>query len=145
LEGDRANDTIYGGVGKDNLYGIWDNDKINGGPGGDTICGENCNTPSTITGMDVLFGADGSDDIHGERGRDELRSGNQGDTLDGGDGPDRFYGGPGDDTIFTGADTSFPRPDGRPDNVHCGGGTDKVRYEQGIDIVSSDCEVARPY
>jgi len=100
-------DTIYGGVGMDQLfgqggadfiYGGADNDLIDGGSGFDTIRGGD--------GNDVIYGGGGADeDVRGEAGNDTLYSGGDG----------HFYGGAGDDTIYAGSTSAVELLDGGAD------------------------------
>lgn len=72
---------IYGGAGKDVLYGYGGNDKLYGGSGDDSLFGG--------PGNDKLYGGSGNDHLQGESGEDDLY---------GGLGNDVFYFKAGDST-----------------------------------------------
>ena len=73
MNGDGADDLMYGYAGNDTLNGNGGNDRLLGGHGDDTLNGG--------SGMDVLLGEAGNDRLVGGRG---------GDTMTGGAGIDTF-------------------------------------------------------
>ena len=79
LAGDHRANTIWGGRGDDKLYG---------GPNGDST---NIDTLYGGSGNDMLFGGVGGDRLDGGRGNDMLWGGSGEDTLVGGLGSDTFY------------------------------------------------------
>jgi Ca2+-binding RTX toxin-like protein len=80
-----AIENIIGGSGNDRLEGNWANNKIYGGAGKDTLTGG--------TGHDQLFGEEGNDELHGGIGNDSLYGGNGYDYLFGESGNDYLDGG----------------------------------------------------
>ncbi|NJN23386.1 MAG: PKD domain-containing protein, partial [Acaryochloridaceae cyanobacterium RL_2_7] len=100
LTGTMGRDTIYGGLGNDDITarGHHDyieayagDDKLRGGGGHDTIWGG--------AGNDTLLGSNGSDSLIGGADNDFLLGGNGDDILRGGDGMDQLLGGKGADTL----------------------------------------------
>jgi Ca2+-binding RTX toxin-like protein len=73
------------------LIGTGENDALAGGPGNNTLTGDE--------GNDILVGGDGQDTLYGEGGDDILIAGAGNDTLTGGTGADTFVVGEGHDTI----------------------------------------------
>ena len=101
IVGNALDNTIFGGSGKDSLYGKDGNDYIDGGVGNDKISGAN--------GDDYLDGGSGNDSLSGGNGNDTLDGSFGNDTLTGGAGKDLFvyYNGEGNDVItdMTASDT----------------------------------------
>jgi hypothetical protein len=106
-------------------------DRLDGGPGGDTIVGRG--------GNDRIRGLDGNDCLSGGAGKDNLNGGKGNDLVSGGPGADVVAGGPGRDTLNggPGADLILAA-DGARDAISCGTGRDFVRAD-GVDRVSG-CE-----
>ena len=113
-----GNDTVYGGGGyADDISGGEGNDRLVGGPG-----------------LDYLIGSAGSDALFGYAGEDYIDAREHGGS---GTGIDRVVsGGAGNDDIEA--------TDGQVDYISCGAGNDTVRFDEGIDRVSSTCEDRRP-
>ena len=108
LYGEDGDDWLDGGDRRDVLgrardVGEGDDDIVlDGGPGNDTILGNE--------GNDVqIIGGPGEDQIDGGRGDDWIYGNDGNDRLDGGAGRDHVYGGPGEDIIHggTGQDDLF--------------------------------------
>src|SRR5215218_441520 len=102
--------TIDGGPTSEYLRGTSQADTINGngGPGDDTMIGDN-NDTGDLTSFDRMFGAAGNDTMRGGDSADRMSGGsgndrifgeNGRDRMSGGSGDDAQDGGPGDDTIF---------------------------------------------
>ena len=93
IDGNRANNLMYGFEGDDTLNGQQGNDWLFGGEGADTLDGGE--------GDDVLLGGEGNDTLTGGTGEDMLIGGEGDDTLTGGEGADTFVFGEdsGNDTI----------------------------------------------
>ncbi|HEX2560471.1 calcium-binding protein [Phenylobacterium sp.] len=83
IEGDGAQNELYGGQGADTLIGQGGGDTLNGGSDGDT-----------------LSGGAGADDLNGELGHDTLSGGDGEDTLTGSIGDDLIDGGDGVDMVI---------------------------------------------
>ena len=90
LRGSGGNDTIYGGVGNDNIEGFDGDDILYGGVGNDTLSGN--------TGKNILYGGVGNDTLSGSyQGNNVLYGGDGNDNLSGGIGSDTLTGGAGKD------------------------------------------------
>jgi len=85
-------------------------ENVAGGPGGDTIAGDDS--------ANVENGNGGNDALSGGAGADTLRGGSGINTLDGGAGEDNLIGGDSSDYIVA--------ADGFADTIDCGGGNDTV-------------------
>jgi Ca2+-binding RTX toxin-like protein len=101
LDGNDADNALFGGLsgdilngfdGDDSLYGESDNDTLDGGLGDDSLDGGG--------GEDALTGGDGNDALIGGESSDALAGDAGNDTLDGGLGADGMGGGDGDDTYL---------------------------------------------
>src|SRR5262249_4559122 len=75
-----GNDTLTGGIGYDNLYGLAGNDTMHGGDFFDMLSGGN--------GADALYGDNDTDSLFGDAGNDCLYGGNDNDSLVGDAGND---------------------------------------------------------
>jgi Ca2+-binding RTX toxin-like protein len=115
-------ESATGGLGFDIIWGTGARDRINGGSGGDVLFG--------LKGADVLTDGDGADDLGASAGRDLIR-------LKGG-GRDRAEGGPAHDVFIV-------TPDGLPDRINCGSGTDTVvfRFRREAIDQTTNCEIHR--
>jgi Ca2+-binding RTX toxin-like protein len=83
---------MYGGAGRDDLWGDGGDDTLHGDEGDDFLNG--------LDGDDVMYGGAGSDDLEGGgSGNDFLSGGEDDDELEGYDGADVLEGGAGDDTF----------------------------------------------
>jgi hypothetical protein len=83
----------------DYLFGLEDDDSLQGSTADDWILGDE--------GNDKITGADGNDKLFGGSGKDVLQSGFGGDFLFGGPGNDEIYSGPGDDILTGGEGTDY--------------------------------------
>jgi RTX calcium-binding nonapeptide repeat (4 copies) len=148
-----GDDVVSARGGRDHVFGGPGNDTVRGGPASELWLGGG-------VGRDRIFGGDGSDLIGDGIGRDESHGGAGNDLLQTGRGPDVAYGGRGsdsiifDDTLFStgsrdsahggpGNDFFFIEPDGHPDLIACGPGTDTVRFDFGREALDrlTNCEV----
>ncbi len=123
LTGSNLTNTLSGGAGSDELYGLGASDTLNGGDGRDfagytTAVVASLATPISNTGEaagdiyisiegligsadgDVLSGNSGDNFLRGNGGNDTLAGGDGVDTLDGGAGADSLDGGDYDDTLI---------------------------------------------
>lgn len=104
-----ARDLICLGDGADTADGAAKSDRIKGGPGNDTLDGDNFPSPFG----DFLYGEAGDDTFTGGQGNDVIRGGTGNDMIDNGagttinQGADNVEGGPGDDTINEASDGSI--------------------------------------
>lgn len=98
LRAGGGNDTVFGGAGRDLLYGEEGNDQIHASGGNDVVFGG--------AGNDTLLGDAGDDQLRGGKGDDVLGGGAGNDYLHGGEGNDQLHGNAGDDILFgfSGAD-----------------------------------------
>ncbi|MGA7397261.1 MAG: hypothetical protein WBW62_07415 [Solirubrobacterales bacterium] len=77
--GVTANDTFFGGPGKDYLDGSWGHDRLDGGPGPDRMIGSRDDDRMFgRAGNDILKGGGGTDTLIGGPGRDKLDAGPRG-------------------------------------------------------------------
>ncbi len=82
-------DVLKGTEGPDRIYGLLEDDVLNGGPGRDELFGG--------YGRDIIYGDQGDDELYGENEADTLYGGEGNDRLTGGEGKDLLIGGPGSD------------------------------------------------
>ena len=138
-------DFVHGGPGRDIIDLGGGADLGSGGPGNDVIrLGPNPvnqDVASGGDGSDRIFGGPGvHDHLRGGQGPDELHGRVGPDMLEGGSGLDKLHGERGDDffVMNRGADTASGGrgndefdviPDGHPDQIFCGPGTDTVIWE----------------
>lgn len=99
--GDRDNDSINLGTGRDTIYGGQGNDTINGGDGANLIFGETDNDTITTSGIDssTVYGGDGNDVITDGAGRSFLYGDAGNDRIVDGVGSDFIYAGTGADAV----------------------------------------------
>lgn len=109
---DSANgtDTLFGGSGKQTVFGRGGDDTLYGDSGADKLFGGRQD--------DILYGESGADRLHGNKESDSLYGGTNHDRLFGGGGKDLMVGGNGNDVAFGGR--------GR-DTAQLGGGNDLWR------------------
>ena len=87
-----SDETIFGTVVADAIYGGGGHDQIQGNQGDDTLWGED--------GNDVIFGESGNDYLAGGDGSDQLIGGEGNDELNGCEGYDELWGGTGIDKFI---------------------------------------------
>ena len=120
LHGDDDDDTIYGAIGADLIFGEAGVDDLHGGPDDDYIWGG--------SETDYLYGDIGADYLYGEGGDDFVKGGDGADHIYGDDNDDEICGQWGDDVL-----------DGGPDDDGVWGGPDSDTNSGGLG--SSDyCE-----
>ncbi len=126
FSGTSGDDTLYGNVLPNDIYGYDGNDIIH-----------------ADAGNDVVYGGAGNDTIYGDAGDDTLYGGDGNDVIYGGDGNDIIYGGAGNDEIHgdgggnflydqDGGDTTYVFGRGQ-DYITDEGGTDRIVLPSGID------------
>ncbi len=108
LQGDNANDDIFGSPKRDLLIGGGGDDNINGSGAADCLLGDN--------GADKIVGAAGGDAIAAGQGNDEVHGTNGDDLIEADYGEDQVNGGDDNDAIDT--------VDNAADDVDCGAGHD---------------------
>lgn len=140
-------DDIEGTSGSDDLKGTAQDDVIDASGGDDVVRARG--------GRDLAFGSKGEDELYGGKGRDELRGGPGVDRLDGGPQWDVLVGNDGGDRLFgRGAGMWFGNmgddrieiayPDGADTTVRCGGGTDRLVFNEPYDDVRiKGCETIK--
>jgi Ca2+-binding RTX toxin-like protein len=160
LRGGRWNDRLYGGGGRDGLWGYEGADLLDGGAGNDLLYGgRGGDRLAGDAGNDWADGGLGVDRVSGGAGNDVLYGGPGADRLVGGAGRDALDGNGGDDLLDArdpGARTlaDCPRPCFHPDLprgadwVQAGGGDDRILShdgrvdgivcESGYDVVVAD-------
>ncbi|MFN0137427.1 MAG: C2 family cysteine protease [Phycisphaerae bacterium] len=147
-------DELYGGTGKNKIWGGPSDDTIVGGDSYDLLYGQAGN--DTITGkrfpdriwghagIDIINGGSGDDTISGgsepdlilgEMGRDVINGGSGGDEIDSGNDNDQVTGGTGDDIILTGSGDDTVDAGADDDDVTTGSGNDIVFAGSGDDYV----------
>jgi len=120
----RADCTIRGTSGADDLRGTDARDVICGLGGDDEIRGRD--------GNDLLLGGPGDDDIGGDRDNDLIKGGTGSDNLSPGSGADRMKGGDGPEFCLWGGD-------GHGDDVVDGGaGRDRYTADPGDRVISAE-------
>ncbi|MCA9043149.1 MAG: hypothetical protein KDA69_02450, partial [Planctomycetaceae bacterium] len=92
IYGERGNDDLYGGAGRDVLCGGRGNDYLYGFDNSDDLTGDD--------GNDYLFGSLGDDDLDGGAGNDYIEGNEDNDVLRGRLGNDRLFGGEGADEMY---------------------------------------------
>lgn len=137
----------------DNVFcGLAGNDTIDGGPGNDTLWGDQCNENAKRlvgaaagdgndklignAGNDRLFGSGGRDKLRGNAGNDRLAGGSGNDTLGGDDGKDTLDGGRGNDRVSGGRGNDKAGGGDGNDTVSGGDGNDKLTGGKGRDKLS---------
>lgn len=117
IKGTNGPDKIDGGPGDQTIHGLDGDDVLDGGPGYDFLFGGE--------GDDVLNGGPGTDHLRGGPGDDVLRGGGGDDDLEGGVGNDRLIGGGGPDWLAggPGADRFIYT---NPKDVGTGAGRDNI-------------------
>jgi len=128
IYGWMGKDSLYGGTGGDTMFGEQDSDYLNGGTGNDTLWGGDGNdTIDGWTGNDVihgesgddyLLGWSGADTIYGEAGNDTLNGEGDNDKLYGGAGIDTMDGGSGSDHFYFGTQDSGDVFAGQADTIY---------------------------
>ena len=121
LAGDIRANTLRGGDGDDKLYG---------GPGGDS---SNNDELYGEDGDDMLFGGRGADELYGGNDNDILRGGPDNDDLYGGEGDDELYGGDGNDLLEGGIEDDVLRGEAGNDDLDGGTGDDTLEGGSGND------------
>lgn len=131
LSGGQGQDALWGDGGADHLEGGDDNDALYGGSGNDWLDG--------ASGVDSLWGEEGDDQLVGGVGDDILKGGNGRDLLQGDDGHDDLYGGAEDDLLAGGeGDDALMGEDGN-DTLQGDAGDDWLAGDGGDDwLVAGD-------
>jgi Ca2+-binding RTX toxin-like protein len=104
--------TMFGGNGKDIMYGGSEDDSIQGNNGPDRIwAGAGNDNLDGGNGKDAMFGEDGDDFLFGGHGKDKVDGGDGDDDVRGGDNHDTLRGGHGNDD-FSAQDANRELKDG---------------------------------
>ena len=128
IDGLHGADVIYGYGGNDYLFG---DDSV-----------EPSDDPGTLQ--------DGNDKVYGSSGEDFIGGFGGSDLLSGGPGPDDIYAqelslNEGEDTVNGGGGRDYIKADdGKKDTINCGKGYDVVYFDEGIDVVSKNCNEQHP-
>jgi autotransporter-associated beta strand protein len=137
IAGNRCDDVIFGGAGRDTILTGSGNNWADGGDGNDLIVSRE--------GDDILFGGAGNDDLNAGTGDDILSGGIGNDRMTGGGGADLLIGGLGNDIIrgesgqdvLIGNGGSDTLRGGDGDDLLVGGtGTDHLHGDRGIDFLT---------
>ena len=135
-----GSDFVHGGVGADG------DEYASGGLFGDS---PKMSTNSVRDGDDRLFDEDGRDVLYGFGGSDVPVGGGEADYVSAGEFRTRMgrpsvatSKNPGVDIVSAGAGGDHIEAiDRRRDIIDCGGGKDAVWFDEGLDVISPDCEV----
>ena len=135
-----GSDVVHGGVGADG------DEYAPGGLFGDS---PKISANSVRDGDDTLFGGGGRDVLYGFGGSDMLIGGGEDDYIFAGEFRARMgrpgvatSKNPGVDIVSAGAGRDHIEAiDRRRDVIQCGDGKDAVWFDEGLDVVSPDCEV----
>lgn len=136
LHGEGNQDTIYGGSGNDLIRGGLDDDIVYAGADHDKVYGDDGSDHMYGgSGNDSIYGGAGNDLLNGEAGTNYLNGGSGRDTLIGGTGTDKLYGGSDNDTLrgSNGNDTLYG--DSETDYLDAGNGNDKIYGGTGSDFL----------
>jgi uncharacterized repeat protein (TIGR01451 family) len=117
--GDASNNSLNGGNGNSEVFGVGGDDRLSGNGGSNGIIGN--------SGDDILHGGNNADSMFGDNGNDILNGNDGADQLSGGIGDDKLYGAGGDDDILAG--------DG-DDRIFGGAGNDTIQGEGGDDCIA---------
>ena len=122
-------DTIYGGMGNDEIHvGSW----ADGDDGFDNShTGAADDFASGGEGNDILIGDNGNDTLRGDAGNDTVKAGGGSDFVDGGDGADALEGGMGDDVVYGGNGN---------DKLSGDAGNDLLVGQSGNDVISGGAQ-----
>jgi Ca2+-binding RTX toxin-like protein len=96
---------------------------------------------------DTIKGDASGDFLNGIQGNDTLRGRGGADTVVGMDGNDQLFGNSGSDEFDAGGGADMiDAADQEADNISCGGGNDRVLFDQGMDtfLNANACEDKRP-
>jgi Ca2+-binding RTX toxin-like protein len=158
MTGTGGNDEILARGGRDFVDGRGGSDIVRGGPGADGDEYVAGGLFGDSPGMSTNSVRDGDDEIYGDGGRDTLYGFGGSDLLVGGGRADYIFAGefrfgmgrpgfvrsknPGVDTVSAGAGGDhIEAVDNRRDVIDCGGGKDAVWFDEGLDVVASNCEL----
>ncbi|RTZ65716.1 MAG: hypothetical protein DSZ29_03910 [Aquificaceae bacterium] len=119
IKGTEGDDTLKGGYNNDRIFGLGGNDSLKG-----------------RQGDDFLDGGAGNDKLYGGRGDDILSGGKGNDYLSGGSGNNQLFGGAGDDVLASRRGTN--------DFLDGGSGTDTARIRGNIDNYSLQVTTVLP-
>jgi Ca2+-binding RTX toxin-like protein len=118
--------------------GISSIENVTGGPGNDTIIGDDKdNVLAGGPGDDIIYGGGGNDIIDGGDGNDIIYGGSGDDTIYGGNGDDIIYAGAGDDTIYGDAGNDKLYGEEGNDTIDGGSGNDYLDGGDGDDRLHS--------
>ena len=125
ISGGAGNDAIRGGKQEDIIYGDAGNDRLFGQRNADEIFG--------CSGDDILNGGGGNDTLYGEAGNDYIKGGTREDIMNGGDGNDRLFGNSFSDTLNGGGGNDSLNGGGGEDTFDGGSGNDTMKGGAGDD------------
>ena len=158
LTGTNEDDEVIAKGGRDFVNARGGSDVVRGGTGNDGgefnhggLMGDSpaMSVNSRRDGDDVVYGGDGRDTIYGFGGEDLLGGGGASDYIFAEEFRTRFgrpgfarSKNPGKDTVNSGGGGDHVEAvDGHRDVISCGSGKDAVWFDEGLDTVSSDCEL----
>lgn len=137
-----GNDSLYGTIGSDTLFGYDGNDRLfadigddvlNGGQGNNRLFGGAGNDSlSTGRGVDSLFAGNGNNRLSAGVGNDRLFAGNGNDMLNAGGGNDRLVAGDGNDTLSGGAGNDTLAAGSDSNSLFGGRGSDDFIFDTSV-------------
>jgi len=134
-------DRLFGSNVHNSMYGMGDDDMLQGREGPDFLSGDGGGQSTSPTdGDDRLYGNIGRDDLYGKGGSDLLKGGADSDYIDAAEFPRNSSLGTEDTVIGDGGDDQIVALDFNFDAVDCGPGLDRVTYDAGLDEISANCE-----
>ena len=123
-----ADDTIYGGAGKDVILLSNGNDEVHLGVGDSTVLGG--------MGEDTIFGGSGNESVVGGGGNEYIAAGSGNDWIAGRAGDNTIFGGSGSDTIFAGgSDNNWATEETGNNYVQAGTGNTLIDGSGGNDTL----------
>jgi hypothetical protein len=148
IRGTSKDDSLYGTLGRDNMFGEGGNDVLDAFEGDDQLSGGSGNDILFANkGNDKLFGDGGNDDLYADEGDDQLSGGDGNDILhadEGNDwisgdaGQDQIFGGPGRNTILGGTGRDFAIGASGDDDISGGTDADWLSGGPGHDTVTGE-------
>ncbi|MBZ9944503.1 type I secretion C-terminal target domain-containing protein [Mesorhizobium sp. BR1-1-13] len=126
ISGTNGDDTLNGGLDKDEIVAIGGNDTVHGNGGNDIIDGG--------LGNNTLYGDAGNDDITASSGNDTIYGGDGDDIIHAYQGTNIIGGGTGGNTLAAGSDGDTYIYEGGQDLIIDQGGTDHITLPSGITL-----------
>lgn len=139
--GTPEDDIIYGTKFFEDIFALAGSDIVYARGADDFVFGDDITVPPD----DPATEQDGDDELYGSSGPDVLIASGGSDLYNGGGDADEIYAyedslNEGEDTVVGGGGRDYiEAQDGVKDTINCGKGYDVVYYDEGIDVVSRNC------